>query len=292
MTVIFHIEGGLGKHIAATAVLKVVRKYHPKATIHVVCQYPDVFKNNPHTDYIHHLGNHRGFYTQYIQGNKHNVKVYLTDPYTHTDFILEQKHLIQVWASQWNMEYEGETPEIYLSQSEIDYFTPFYKTQKPILAIHPNGGPPNQGFTYAWTRDIPEPAILEVIEHFRNEYDIVHIKNQEQKTYPNTLQALDGFRSIAVLLQLSKKRLLIDSFAQHLSAASNLPSTVCWVTTKPEVFGYELHNNIQANKFTLQPDTSNSLYQPFELAQDIATIPYQNLEDVFDCNTIINSLKQ
>ena len=58
------------------------------------------------------------------------------------------------------------------------------------------------------------------------------------------MQALDGFRSIAILLQLSKKRLLMDSFTQHLAAAMNVKSTVCWVTTKPEVFGYKLHDNI------------------------------------------------
>ena len=42
----------------------------------------------------------------------------------------------------------------------------------------------------------------------------------------------------------------MDSFAQHLAAAMGVKSTVCWVTTKPKVFGYKLHDNIQANPFT------------------------------------------
>lgn len=292
MTVVFHIEGGLGKHIAGTAILQVIKKHHPKATIHVVCQYPDVFKNNPNTHHVHLLGNHRGFYSRYIQNNTENTKVYLTDPYTHSDYILQHKHLLEVWANQWNMEYRGETPQIYLTQAEIDYFTPFYKTEKPILVIQPNGGPIDQGFDYSWTRDIPEPTVLRVIEEFKDNYSIVHIKNKEQKAYPGTLQALDGFRSIAVLLQLAEKRLLIDSFAQHLCAAYNLPSTVCWVTTKPEVFGYNIHDNIKANQFSITPNLDNNLYQPFLLSQDITTMPYENLEDVFNYSEIINSLKQ
>lgn len=292
MTVIFHIEGGLGKHIMATALLKVIKKHHPKDTIHVVCSFPDVFKHNPAVDQVHQNGQHGAFYKDYIKGKESKTKIYFTDPYTHSDFILEQDHLYNIWAKQWGLKYEGETPQIYLSQSEIDYFTPFYQTEKPILAIQPNGGPQNQGFNYSWTRDIPEPVILEVIEEFKDTHTIVHIKRDDQKKYPNTLYALDGFRSIAVLLQLADKRLLIDSFAQHLAAAYKLPSTVCWVTTKPSVFGYDLHTNIGPNDFTLKVDFPNNLYQPFGLAQDITSCPYQNTQDIFHTDSIIKSLKR
>jgi len=291
MTVIFHIEGGLGKHIMATALLKVIKKHHPKDEIHVVCAYPDVFKHNPAAFQVHQNGQHGAFYKNHIKGRESKTKIYFADPYTQSDYILEQDHLFNIWANQWGMKYEGETPQIYLTKSEIDYFKPFYQTEKPILAIQPNGGPANLGYNYSWTRDIPEPVVLKVIEEFKATHTIVHIKREDQKKYPDTLQALDGFRSIAILLQLSDKRLLIDSFAQHLAATSNLSSTVCWVTTKPEVFGYEMHTNIKANDFTLKVDFPNNLYQPFALSQDITSCPYQKLEDIFDVNKIIKSLK-
>ena len=291
MTVIFHIEGGLGKHIMATALLKVIRKSHPNDTIHVVCSFPDVFKHNPAVDQVHQNGQHGSYYKDYIKGKESKTKIYFADPYTQSDFILEQDHLLNIWANQWGLQYEGETPQIYLTQSEVDYFKPFYQTEKPILAIQPNGGPQNQGFNYSWTRDIPEPIILKVIEEFKSTHSIVHIKREDQKKYPDTLHALDGFRSIAILLQLADKRLLIDSFSQHLAAAFQLPSTVCWITTKPEVFGYEMHNNIKPNDFTLPVDFPNNLYQPFGLSQDITSCPYQKLEDIFNVDKIIKSLK-
>lgn len=291
MTVIFHIEGGLGKHIMATALLKVIRKNHPNDTIHVVCSYPDVFKHNPAADQVHQNGQHGAFYNSYIKGKQKDCKIYFTDPYTHSDFILEQDHLLSIWAKQWGMQYDGEKPQIHLTQSEVDYFTPFYKTDKPILAIQPNGGPKEQGYSYSWTRDIPETTILRVIEEFKDTHAIVHIKRQDQKQYPNTLSALDGFRSIAILLQIADKRLLIDSFSQHLAAAFSLKSTVCWVATKPGIFGYDSNINIEANPFTLKADFPNNLYQPFGLSQDISTMPYQNLQDVFNDDEIIKSLK-
>ena len=292
MTVIFHIDGGLGKHIMATALLKVIKNNHPKDEIIVVCAYPDVFKHNPLADKVIKNGEHGSFYKDNILGKESSCKLYYNDPYTQSDFILSQKHLLEIWANQFGLVYNGESPQIFLTQAEIDYFTPFYSTDKPILAIQPNGGPSNQGFNYAWTRDIPEPVVTAIIEEFKEEYTIVHIKRDDQKKYPDTLHALDNFRSIAILLQLSEKRLLIDSFAMHLATAYNLKSTVCWSTTQPEIFGYDMHDNIKANEFTLSVDFPNNLYQPFSLSQEITTCPYSKLEDIFDTQKIINSIKQ
>jgi len=291
MTIIFHVEGGLGKHIQSTAILKVIKKHHSSDKIVVVCAYPDVFKHNPSVDRVYKNGEHGAFYEKYILGKEKNCKIYYSDPYTHSDYILGQDSLLNIWAKQWNLEYNGETPQIFLTQAEIDYFKPFYKTDKPILTIQPNGGPDNLGYNYSWTRDIPKPIVEKVIEEFKSTHTVVHIKRKDQQTYPDTLHALDGFRSIAILLQLSDKRLLIDSFSQHLAAAYNLPSTVCWITTKPEIFGYELHSNIKANKFDLKVDFPSNLYQGFNLAQDVTSCPYKKLENVFDVDEIIKSLK-
>ena len=101
------------------------------------------------------------------------------------------------------------------------------------------------------------------------------------------MQALDNYRSIAILLQLSNKRLLIDSFGQHLAASLNLKSTVCWINTKPEIFGYKLHDNIKANPFTKEPNYQNSHYQPFGLSENIHNIPYNNLNEIFSSFIVV-----
>ena len=291
MTVIFHIDGGLGKHIMATAVLKVIRKAHPKDKIIVVCAYPDVFKHNPAADEVVRNGEQGPFFKTHILGKTKETQLYYTDPYTHADYILEKDHLLNIWCKQWGLQYEGQQPQIYLSEAEEEYYKPFYNTDKPILLIQPNGGPSGQGFNYAWTRDIPEPTVKKVIKAFEKTHTIVHIKREDQKVYEGTLQAMDGWRSIAVLMQLSDKRLLIDSFGQHLAAAYGLSSVVCWITTKPKQFGYALHKNINSKPFTLKVDFPNNLYQPFSLSQDMSTCPYQKLSDVFNDQEIIKALK-
>lgn len=290
MNVVFQIDGGLGKSIMATAMVKVIRKRYKNSHIVVVTAYPDVFLNNPHINECFKIEQMGGAYLKYIKDQ--DCKIFISDPYHHTSFLTGKEHLFTTWCKIYGLHYNDEQPELYLTQPEKDYFSPFYNVEKPILAIQPNGGPQGLGYNYSWTRDIPEPIVNKIIQHYKNDYTIVHIKRQDQLIYPDTLHALDGFRSIAILLQLSKKRLLIDSFGQHLALAMGMKSTVCWVTTKPKVFGYQLHDNIQSNPFTKQPQLQNSIYQPFNLAQDISSIPYNGLEEVFNTNKIIESLNK
>jgi len=289
MNVIFHIEGGLGKSIIATAVLKAIKKQYKKANIIVVTGYPDVFIANPNVNKVLKFDQLNGIYEQNIM-NK-DCKVFISDPYHTSDFITESKHLIQIWCEMFGLKYDGEMPELFLLKAEKEYFEPFYRLDKPILAIQPNGGAQNQALKYSWTRDIPVPIIEEIIEQYKNDFAILHIKREDQLVYPNTLQALDSFRSIAVALCLSQKRLLIDSSALHIATALNLPSVVAWIGTKPKVFGYDMHKNILANEPTRTVDLNHPHYQKYLLFQDISTIPYNDLNEVFDKKLIINALK-
>jgi ADP-heptose:LPS heptosyltransferase len=289
MYIIFQIDGGIGKSVMATAVLKAMRKKHTKDYIIVVTAYPDVFINNPHVNKVLNFSQLNGIYSNYIMGK--DCKVFMTDPYTSSDFITEKQHVIKTWCDLYDIPYNGENPEIFISQSEKDYFQQFYRLDKPIMVIQPHGGAQNQPLKYSWTRDIPQPIMEEVIEYFKDDYVILHVKREDQIIYPNTLQALDSFRSIAILLTMSSKRLLIDSSMMHVAAAFNLPSTICWVGTNPEVFGYSLHNNIVANEPTKPINLEHSFYTKHLLFEDISSIPYHNLKEVFDTQKIIESLK-
>ena len=288
MNIIFQIDGGLGKSIMATAIVQVIRKRYKNANIIVVTAYPDVFLNNPHINECFKQEQLNGAYLKYIKDK--DCRVFAEDPYRNDSFIREKQHLLETWCSIYGLKYNSEQPQIYLTQPEKDYYKPFYKTDKPIMVLHTNGGPAQQAYKYAWTRDIPAITVNSLIQHYKNDYSIVHIKRQDQTEYPDTLHALDGYRSIAILLELSSKRVLIDSFTQHLAAAMNKKSTICWIATKPKVFGYDMHDNIIANKFTKEPNFNNAIYQPFGLSEDISSIPYNGLEEVFDINKIVRSI--
>lgn len=287
--IIFSIDGGLGKSIMATAVLKAIKKQYKKANVLVSTAYPDVFINNPNVNKIITHTNNSGLYRDFIQNKE--AKVFISDPYSTSDYITESKHLIQIWCEMFGIEYDGEMPELFLSKAEKQYYEPFYKLNKPIFAIQPHGGAINQPLKYSWTRDIPSPIIEKIIEKFKDDYAIVHIKREDQIMYQNTIGALDNFRSIAVLLTLSKKRLLIDSSAMHITTALNIPSVVAWIGTNPKVFGYEMHKNIIANKFTKELDLNHSYFQRLPLFEDISKIPYNDLNEIFNVKEMIEVIK-
>jgi ADP-heptose:LPS heptosyltransferase len=288
-TVIFSIEGGLGKSIMATAILKVIKKEYKKANIIVITGYPDVFIGNPNANKVLHQQQAVGLYKSYIQ-NK-DTKVFLSDPYHTSDFITESNHLLKIWCDMYGLKYNGELPEIFLSKGEKEYFAPFYKLDKPIMAIQPNGGALGQPLKYSWTRDLPASVVNEVVSQFKDNYAILHIKRDDQLTYENTIGALDSWRSIAIMLTLSTKRLLIDSSSMHVATALNLPSVVGWIGTNPKVFGYDLHNNIIANEPTKEINVESNSYTKHLLYEDISTLPYNNFNEIFDTQRIINALK-
>tara|TARA_R100000541_G_scaffold14890_1_gene24285 strand:+ start:842 stop:1717 length:876 start_codon:yes stop_codon:yes gene_type:complete len=289
MNIIFQIDGGLGKNIMATAIIKVIKKHYKNSNLIVVTSYTDVFLNNPYVFAVHQIGQLNGLYLKYIKDK--DCKVFATEPYKDTDFITEKPiNLLKTWCKILGLNYNNEQPQIYLTQPEIDYFSPYYLKDKPILTIHPHGGPEGLGYQYTWTRDIPTPIVKQVIEYYKDSHLIIHIKRKDQIIYENTLQALDGYRSIAILLQMSDKRLLIDSFTQHMAAALNLKSTVCWVTTKPEIFGYKMHDNILAEPYTKELDYTSKIYNPTFLSENIHSIPYNDLNEIFDIDKITSSL--
>tara|TARA_R110000796_G_scaffold176860_1_gene293734 strand:- start:188 stop:1063 length:876 start_codon:yes stop_codon:yes gene_type:complete len=288
MNIIFKIDGGLGKSIMGTAMLKVIKKKYPKSNIIVLTHYKDVFLNNPNVYKCLKLNETFEIYKNEIKDK--DCKVFVANPYGTSDFILDQNHLYTLWCDMFGLEYNGEMPEIYLTNTEKNYYSNVYHSNKPILALQTHGGGENQELKYNWSRDMPFPLVQGVINRFKDEYTICHIKGKSQPSYNHTKECLESYRGVAILLLQSKKRLFIDSFSQHMAAALRLPSVVCWVTTKPKMYGYELHKNIVANKFTKEPEYAHSNLQPFSLYEDIKEIPYNNLTEIFDSETVIKNI--
>jgi len=289
MNIIFHIEGGLGKTVMATAVLKAIKKSNPKAQIIVVTAYPDVFIGNPNASKVLTNGQLNGIYKNYIMDK--DCKVFAIDPYSTNRFVQGKEHLLSIWCDLCETNYNGELPELFISKAEAQYFEPIYRLDKPIMAIQPNGGSVGQNLMYSWTRDIPTPIMQDVIEYFKDDYSIIHIKRPDQINYANTLGAIDDYRSIAILLQTAEKRLLIDSSAMHIATALNLPSVVTWVTTSPNVFGYDMHNNILANAPKKELNLEHPFYTKHQLFETLNTLPYNDLNEIFDKAKIIKALK-
>jgi len=289
MNIIFSIQGGLGKSVVGTAVCKAIRKKYPNDKLIVLTGYPEVFTNNKEVDMAFGLGQEAYFYTKYIDGQE--VKIFANDPYQITEHILCREHLIETWCKMYGLEYNGEMPSVELNEREKLFYFNKYQTEKPIFILQTHGGAPQQETKYSWARDIPRNVINSVIEEFKKDFQIFHIRREDQFNFEHTTPLIDTFKGVACMINMSSKRLLMDSFGQHTAAALNKHSSVLWICNRPNVFGYEIHDNICANPETEKPDLRHSVFSKYNIAGALQEFPYKSEMDIFDVDKVIQSIK-
>ena len=288
MNIIFSVNGGMGKSIFATAVCKAIKKKYPDSKLIVVTGYPDVFLNLSYVDMSFNHGQETYFYEKYIENQE--VIVFANEPYLVTEHIQSKEHIIQSWCRLCDVPYNGEMPEVYLNEREIQFYSNKYYSDKPIMVIQSNGGG-QQEHKYSWARDIPGFVVKAIIEQYVNQYNIFHIKREDQIPFENTISVQDNYKGISVLLAKSQKRLLIDSFCQHLAAALQKKSTVLWIGNSPKVFGYELHDNILANPETKKPDLRNAFLTKYNIGGAFHEFPYDSERQIFNIDKVLESLQ-
>lgn len=285
MNIIFQINGGLGKNVMATAICKAIKIKYPESKLIVITGYPDVYVNNPNVDRCIILHQAKYFYQDFIENKE---ILYLgQEPYLTTSYIKNESNLIEIWCNMYDLPIPKLCGEIYLSKREIDFYTRKYNFKKPVLALQTNG---NSGdMLYNWSRDMPSYLVKKIINNHSKDFDIVHIKNENQMSYDGTFAFTDNIRAVSVILSISKKRLFMDSCCQHLASALDLKSNVFWIATNHKVFGYENNNNILANPETKKVTLSNSFLSKYELVANISEFPYYDESEIFNEETL-NSL--
>ena len=286
--VVWHIEGGLGKNIAATSLLSSIAKKHSDRKFIMVASYPEIFLNFPEIHRVYNVGSTPYFYQDYIEGK--DTIVYRQEGYYQNGHINKEHHLIQSWCELLDLEYTKQTPVILPNMVQANLMNKWVRN-RPVMVIQTNGGPLQDHKPYSWTRDIPPYIAQELVNHFSQDYHIIQICRNESQVIPGTeaiFQPLSNFDLISILA-VSEKRILIDSSLQHAASALNLPSTVLWVGTSYKIFGYDLHTNIVANSPKHKPKLIDSYLFDYNFEGWAEQCPYDNPLEMFDLEKIIKS---
>jgi hypothetical protein len=291
---IFHLQGGIGKHIAATAVARVIKNNHPDRKLIVVCAYPDIFINLSFVDRVFTLGNTSYFYQEFVQ-DKDSI-LFHHEPYYTTDHIHKKTKLIENWCNMYGLKYSGEQPELKFNKLQFDVSKGFWGRKKPIMFLHTNGGMmTNDAKPYAWTRDMPTDIAQELVDYYKKDYHIFQITKLNspklqgaEHIFATQQQSLSLMELFSILLH-SKKRILIDSCIQHAAAAMNRRSTVLWNGTSPKVFGYDLHENI-CTDIPYDFKLPGSYLFDFDFNGNEVEYPFSSNVKLFDINKIIESV--
>lgn len=293
---IVSIQGGAGKNVMFSGVAKNIKDEYPDYNLIVISPYPELLINLPFIDRVYKAGNTPYFYEDIISNNSKNIS-YAVEPYSHDGYLNEREHLIVTWSKMVDVKPELQLPELQLSYREIEMFQNIFSKRfnnfvKPLLVIQPFGGSKSDQ-KYNWCRDIPPRQAQQIVDKLSQDFLVVQLLKDNQIKLKNCIDFTgNSLREVACLLKLSAKRILIDSFGQHCAAALRLPSTVCWITNKSKVFGYEMHTNINAQS-SYNSSYIHRIDSVFQLENWEGLFnhyyPYDD-DNVFDIDNIINSL--
>ena len=290
--VIWHIQGGLGKNIAATALTKDIKQQYLDRKFILVCSFPEVFLNDPNIDKVYALGNHPYFYETYIE-NK-DVIIFKHEPYDQTGHITKQKHLIENWCDLLNIKYTKQQPYFPINYPQ-NKLSLKWGRPKPILLLQTTGGPFTTDIEptpYEWARDLPIELAQTLVNKYHQKYHVIQITRQGGYSLENVERIDTPMSNIELfsLIGASTQRILIDSCLQHAAAALKLPSVVFWVGTSPKVFGYDLHKNITSKLPKHANQLINSYIFDYQFTNNNHECPYLNINEMFDIEKILKEL--
>lgn len=291
---IFHIQGGIGKHIAATAVAKAIKSNFPDRKLIIVCAYAEIFINLPYVHRVYTLGATQYFYQEYIQ-DKDSI-LFHNEPYYTTNHIHKRKRLIENWCEMYGLVYSEEKPELRFNKLQYNISEEFWKREKPVMILHTNGGlMTTEAKPYSWTRDMPFDLAERLAEYYKSQYHIIQLTKVNspkitgvEHIFATPQKSLTLMEYFSIILH-SKKRILIDSCVQHAAAALNKKSTVLWNGTSPKVFGYDIHDNI----CTIIPHDfklPSSYLFDFDFNGNEIEYPYEDGMELFDFDEITKSV--
>jgi len=293
---IFTHQGGLGKSIAATAVAQAIKNNFPERELVVVTPWPELWINLPFVYRVFPLGNTSYFYEEFVRDK--GSLIFGNEPYFTSTHCNHELPLAESWCKMYQIEFKGEKPMIRINSEQRKAIRNFYEPKfegKDLLILHTNGGLYQNEKSFCWQRDMPFDVACKVAKHFQQKGMYVM-----QITRPTSPKIPDVFvrneqlsqTELCGLLELSSKRLLIDSSLQHASMALGLPAVVLWNATDPLLFGYPFHTNIVAKQKPHKPLPGAFLFDySFDGSENEWPYEEGDEKDLFDIDQIIASLE-
>jgi len=282
--IIFSTEGGNGKQILGTAVIRAIKKAYPDRKIIHLTSWDSADFNNPNI-FRFFLHGQTQYFRDYL---KDDTIIMKHDPYNETNHILRKEHLIETWCKLFNVPFDGYECNLYLNPRELEIAKDKIKPDgRPIMLLQTHGG--GGGYSKkSWYRDMPVETAQKLINYYNKSYRILHIKNPDQPILQGVEVLNLPLRELYGVFPLSTKRIFIDSFAQHAAAALGLQSTVLWIGNSHKIFGHEGHINIYPNANIINNFDKYSLFQD-DISGQIQSFPYDTV-NLFDINKIIEAV--
>lgn len=246
-TIVLRFEGGIGKHVMGTSLVRWVNTHLPESRIVVVSACPEVFEYNPRI-WRNISADHPYAFEDYIKDNDHRMG----DPYTTKEYYRDKMHYCKILPKAYGFgEYDDDPQtEIFLASAEVRKAQEFRATHGPFLTFQPYGGVAS-----------PETDVSEDFRMMPNSMAakiaallsptgrrIIQVKKPKDPSVNGTGNMDAPFRTYLSLASVSDGHVGIDSSMMHATACFKRPMLTFWSSTLPKNLGYSYEQSINRRK--------------------------------------------
>lgn len=289
---LINVEGGLGKNIMLTAILKELKEKGGYDEVYVISPYHDVFKAcSVVTDAFQPgLGT---LYQELVLDPE--CDVLWKEPYSNQLFIKKQCHLFDAWFDEFGIDTdihtEPSTLVPQLDNVEKEYpqlrkiadekmaewnhnfcMVQFTGGQSPLSPMQDqNGNPvPYMNAQEAIKRNYHKgEQVVKLLKEKWPDTTIVHFALPNEPSIEGAVKIEVPYLTYHLLAKEAKEIICIDSSLQHLATGVNDNITVIWGETRPEHFGYDCNRNICAQHVL----NSQPYFKPLGVSPSIVRMP-------------------
>lgn len=282
------VEGGIGKSVAFTAMVKGLAKKAGQP-IQMFSGYPEVFGGNPDVSLSLPAGQ---IMDPRIMSSD---DIFFVEPYK-TTFQKGEMHLLESYCALYGLEYDRTMrPVLYtdyqrkhvnqwLSDRNISpkklILVQFTGSQSPI-GLNPQG----QYIGSNMDKNYPYYLAQGMINYLKRkypDYTILDCSLPNEPYYTDTIKCDLSWQVLPELLKKAKGFIAIDSCLMHMAAATKTPGVCLWGNTKWTQFGYTCHYNM-----TAMTENNFNSYEPVDVhdPRNIMVDPSAAVE-VFDKHII------
>ncbi len=235
------INGGIGRNIALTGVLKEYIKANKNKEINLLASFPEIFMN------IEGINKIYPFHTPYLYDSVIKDSIFIEpEPYKIPEYYNENKHITYCFNKELNNKKENINPNMSFTKEELMAAKGFIDNQKkPVILIQPFASGFKNGIDKQ-KKSLKLPFLKELVETLSKDYKLFIVKSKEQKVDIKVDTFLNNtLRQQIALIPFVKAIITVDSFMLHAAAQFNTPTFVFWGTTREGNLGYDKHINIR-----------------------------------------------
>jgi len=253
---LFNLEGGVGKHLQFSSLVKPLYEKYKKKLI-IYSGYPEIFNFDEHVADSKNYA-YDTFFDNYYQWFQNFDKIFYHDPYK-SDWLKGDKHVVKKWSEMYEVEINDVRPSFFINKEREKKLFDIIKNIGNYILLQFTGGQGiiqsgynkhNFGRNYKQGQDL----IYLLQDAFPQHGLIIFGHDNERQEYVGETKYKDSAgaalfcnrEDFLILSKYCKFFISIDSALQHMCSNQkfNKKGIVLWGSTIPKMFGYDSNVNL------------------------------------------------